>query len=85
MKRLEDRGTTEVPWIVFSRDVQTGMSILDGRPLWILDGASCDISDWLNGVQKKGHIDRMIKYAILAAIATGDGVIGAIAKRFFGE
>jgi len=84
MKRLDNRGTAEAPWIIFSSDTTTGVSILDGRPLWILDGASCDISDWLNGVQKKGHIDRMTKYAILAAIATGDGVIGAIAKRFFG-
>ena len=74
--KLQDRGTCSNPWIIFSRDHSTGVSILDGGAIWILDSVSVDLTEWLNGLQQKGHIDRMTKYAIIAATVTGDGLIG---------
>lgn len=80
--RLADNGTGACPWIVFGSDSDTGVSIINGKAVWVLDGETCDITDWLNGIQKKGQIDRMTKYAIMAAMATGDGVLSAIMRRF---
>jgi len=81
--KLPDKGTHGIPWINFNADSDTGFSVIDSKAIFILDGKECDnVVDWLNGCQEKGHIDRLTKYAIIAAIATGDGVMGAIIRRF---
>ena len=80
--KLPDRGSRELPWISFTADSNTGVAVIGGKVVFLLDAEECEFNEWLHGICEKGHIDKFTKFAIIAAIATGDGVLGAITRRF---
>jgi hypothetical protein len=53
-----DRGSYATPWIVFGNDCGTGVSVQNGEVIYLLDGVKVEFSQWLDGLEYKGHIDK---------------------------
>jgi hypothetical protein len=66
--------------------METGISVVGGKVIFILEGRVVDdFHGWLDGIHKSGHIDAITKWAIIAATATGESAIGALYRRFRGR
>lgn len=80
---IGDRGSVNKLWICFGGDSDTGACLTSGKLVWVADGLVVEVfEDWIDIIQRKGHIDLLTKWGIIAAASGGTSALGAIARRF---
>ena len=76
--KLPDAGTHSTPWICFTGEPEMGISVVDGKIVYIVDGGLVDAHVWLDICHERGQIDLPTKWALRCAMGAGGSATGAL-------